>query len=82
MKELDTIIRDLKQCLANKEDEISASPGASSHIISALHNRKLEVALFEKSSREVKSDPTQKTNIINNFTKGANELKDAINNIG
>lgn len=81
MKELEEIVKGLKQCLAEKEKEITSDPKVSSHVISALQNRKIEVALFEKSTREVTTDPTQKVNIIENFTSGAKELKTAINSI-
>ncbi|SDG11274.1 hypothetical protein [Mucilaginibacter gossypii] len=81
MKELEEIVNDLKHCLAEKEEEITSNPNVSSYAVSALQNRQLEVALFEKSTREVTSDPTQKANIITNFTIGAKELKAAINSI-
>ena len=81
MKELEEIVSDLKQCLDEKEKEITSNSKVSSHIFSALQNRKLEVALFEKSTREVTSDPTQKGNIIANFKNGAKELRTAINSI-
>ena len=81
MKELEEIVNDLKYCLAEKEKEIASNPQVSSYTISALQNRRLEVALFEKSTKEVTSDPTQTANIIANFTSGAKELKTAINSI-
>ena len=81
MKELEEIVSDLKQCLYEKEKEITSNPKASSYIVSALQNRKLEVALFEKSTREITPDPTQKVNIITNFKNGAEDIKTAINSI-
>ena len=43
----------------------------SSYTISSLNNRKIEVALFEKSTQEITNDPFEKNNVIANFTKDA-----------
>ena len=83
MKELEIIVADLRKCLDSKEAEINASTETvSAHIMSALDNKKLEVALFEKSTRDATSDPFEKNKVIINFTKGAEELKSEINKIG
>jgi hypothetical protein len=81
MKELEAIVSDLKSYLDGKERDLNNTK-ISTYEFSALQNRKIEVALFEKSTRDITSDPTQKENIINNFTKGAAELKKEIDKIG
>ena len=82
MKELELIVEGLKACLENKQMEINISiSSVSSYTISALNNRKMEVALFEKSTQEIPRDPFEKNNIIANFTKDAEELKSQINKI-
>jgi hypothetical protein len=82
MKELELIVADLKNCLYTKEAELNNAIGqANTYAMSALNNRKVEVALFERSTREITTDPFEKNNILTNFTKGAAELKSAINKI-
>ena len=76
------IVEGLKVCLENKQTEIDSSiSSVSSYTISSLNNRKIEVALFEKSTQEITNDPFEKNNIIANFTKDAEELKTQINKI-
>lgn len=82
MKEIEMIIEDLKQCLFNKQEEISSTiDPVNAYTTSSMNNRKIEVALFEQSARNVTNDPFEKDNIIKNFRKGAEELKLAINSI-
>lgn len=82
MEELELMVADLKTCLEEKEAEINRSiSSVSSYVISSFNNRKIEVALFEKSTHKITKDPFEKNNIIANFTRDAEELKSQINKI-
>lgn len=82
MRELELIVEGLKACLENKQTEINSSiSSVGSYTISSLNNRKMEVALFEKSTQDITNDPFEKNNIIATFTKDAEELKSQIKKI-
>jgi hypothetical protein len=81
MKELEQIVTEVKQVLALKEEEVQNANSANSYVHSTLENRRLEVELFENSTKNVTTDPTQKGTIIENFRKGAKGLIEQINKI-
>lgn len=81
MKELEVIISKVKESLSVKEEEVANALSVNSYVHSTLDNRKLEVALFENSAKQVTTDPTQKSTIIANFERDAEKLIKEINKI-
>ncbi|SDH54100.1 hypothetical protein SAMN05421827_12849 [Pedobacter terrae] len=81
MKELEIIISKVKESLSAKEDEVAGAVSVNTYVHSTLENRKLEVALFENSAKQVTTDPTQKSTILANFERDAKALINEINKI-
>lgn len=81
MKELKLLLQEIKDKLAQKEEEISKTGSISTNTSSLINNRRSDIASFENAIGQVTNDPFQKKIIINNFTKNAEEIKMRISEI-
>ena len=75
MQELNQMLENLQQQLADKKSEIENSgttPGAN--LLSVIQNRKNDIDFFATSIKDVSKDPTLAGKIIANFKADADKI--------
>lgn len=76
MKEiLGKMLAELKANFKEKEIEVNNNPNCNSYTQSKLSNSEKQIECFEHSIQQVTNDPTQQTEVLNNFNKNAKQIK-------
>jgi hypothetical protein len=80
-QELQPIVDDLRQHLAEKREELQSNPNFNAYTKDALQNRENEIKGFEFFINFVDKNPLLQATIIASFTEYAEEIKKRINEI-
>ena len=81
MKELETLLEDLKNYFAKKAEILREQPNCNAHTEGHLLNRQREIEGFETACKSYDKNPFIKKEIIENFKNKVLEIKSAIDSI-
>lgn len=78
MKELEILVKDLKDHLTSKEIELKQHPNFSLYTEGALLNRQRDIESFEAATKDCEQNPFHRSDVINNFKIDAETIKSEI----
>ena len=78
MKEIQNCINELKKLLKTREDELSLSESFNAYTQGKIENIRREIDFFESCFENIEKNPTCRTEILRNFKKEANRIKNKI----
>ena len=81
MKELEILVDALKAHLKAKEAELRENQNFNLYTEDALANRQREIAGFEAMIKASEKNPFHKSEVIKNFTEGADVIRKEIDKI-
>lgn len=81
MKELEILIKDLKNHFATKESELRENINFNSHTEGFLMNRQSAIESFENACKNAETNPFHKAEVMAEFKKDAEQIKSDIDKI-